>query len=162
MRGRVACAFWHRDKNLRVNRPQFRMIAHNNLIATQGYHCRSRLGLKGNYGADVVKAGSEILDDLLGSLSRSAGAVEDKVQFPFLDSVTNLHQPVNVRPFNGIRGSELTFVQPLAGVGDDCALAHPLESLDVFEANPVEVRPLRSTGTRAFVYFLEDLTPGRH
>src|SRR3970040_1207965 len=98
------------------------MIAHKDFVTTKGNHCRRRLGLKGNYGADVVKAGSEILDDLLGSLSRSAGAVEDKVQFSFLDSVTNLHQPMNVRPFNRIRGPAVTFVQPPARIGDDRTL----------------------------------------
>jgi len=76
--------------------------------------------------------------------------------------VTNLHQPMNVCTFNGIRGPAVTFVQPPACVGDDGALTNSLESLDVFEANPVKVRALRCTGTRAFVYFFEDLTPGRH
>ena len=54
------------------------------------------------------------------------------------------------------------FVQPAAGVRDDCSPRDIVELLDILEANPVKVRALRCTGTRAFVYFFEDLTPGRH
>ena len=104
---------------------------------------------------------AEIVDDLLGCLRRSSGAVKNEIELALLDLVTGLHESMNVCCFDHDLKVRLVTPQPTTRIHDysPVVVTVPANVLDVPEADTIEVRTLRRARSCAVLHFFQYPTP---
>jgi hypothetical protein len=86
---------------LRIDRPQLRMLAHYDHIASEGphggcRHCRDR-----HENADVIEVAAQVANDTRCGLGTTPGAVQDEIQARTVEVSAHLHHPLHILENDG-------------------------------------------------------------
>ncbi len=140
--GRRARSLWGLNDELRINRPQLRMLSHNDFV-----RCERNHGGRGHCGerhehTDVSEPLPQVFHYGFRCLGRAPRAVEDQIQFGFIDVRKHLHEPLDVGQgdLESIRRRG-RIAQPGTGVQYHCPAGVLVNELEIAATHAVAVWP---------------------